>query len=66
MWHDEIAATNPSSGSTPRALGAVGGMFAGEAQAGTSTPDSKLKTWERLYVGYLKSGVALRHSIVAE
>src|SRR5882672_1915594 len=66
MWQDEIAATNPSSGSTPRALGAVGGMFAGDAQARTSPPDSNRHTWERLYVGYLKSGVALRHSMVAE
>src|SRR6267142_246209 len=66
MWQDEIAATNPSSGSTPRALGAVAGIFAGDAQAWTSPPDSNRHTWERLYVGYLKSDVALRHSMVAE
>ena len=66
MWQDEIAATKPSSGSTPFDLGAEGGMLAGAAQAGTSTPDSNRHTCERLYVAYWKSAVDLRQSIVAE
>ena len=43
MWHEAMAATNASSGSTLAATDSGAGMTCGEAEAGTTAPPSNFQ-----------------------
>src|SRR5580658_7327850 len=56
MWQLETAATNASSGSTLAGLLMGTGTTDGEAEAGTTTPPSKVQVCSREYRPLRKSG----------
>src|SRR5580658_4740845 len=65
MWQLETAATNASSGSTLAGLLMGTGTTDGEADAGTTTPPSKVQVCSREYRPLRKSGPLHFQRIVA-
>src|ERR1035438_1421993 len=65
MWQLEIAATNDSSGSTQFGLDHGAGTTCGDAEAGTTTPPSKVQVCSREYLPRRKSGLVRCHLMIA-
>src|SRR5436190_4926525 len=65
MWQLAMAATNASSGSTCAGFDHGAGTAAGDGEAGTVTPPSKVHVWSREYWPFEKLGPVRFHTIVA-